>query len=227
LKPFSAPSHLRRTQIYAIVRAGGRQYRIEPDQLLDVDLLSAEVGSTVELTDVLLLSGNGDVRVGTPTLDGVRVIAEVVEHGRAKKIIVYKQKSKTRYRRKRGHRQGYTRLSIRQIVTGTEEAANETAKPKRPTRGTRRAPKAMDAAEAPVEAPAAEASAPEPAAEAKPTRRTRSRKAPVRVEAPEATGSAPEPAAPPKPTRRTRALKAPTSEEPDTSTKPDEKAESD
>ncbi len=223
MKPFSAPSHLRRTQIYAIVRAGGRQYRIEPDQLLDVDLLSAEVGSTVELTDVLLLSGNGDVRVGTPTLDGVRVIAEVMEHGRAKKILVYKQKSKTRYRRKRGHRQGYTRLSIRQIVTGTEAAADETAKPKRPTRRTRRAPKA----EAPVEAPEAADSAAEPAAQPKPTRRTRARKAPTRVEAPEAAGSAPEPAAQPKPARRTRARKAPTSEEPDTSTKPDEKAESD
>ncbi len=196
---------------------------MEPDQLLDVDLLSAEVGSTVELTDVLLLGGNGDVRVGTPTLDGVRVIAEVMEHGRAKKILVYKQKSKTRYRRKRGHRQGYTRLSIRQIVTGTEEAADETAKPKRPTRRTRRAPKA----EPPVEAPAAEASAPEPAAEAKPTRRTRARKAPTPVEASAAEASTLEPAAQAKPARRTRSRKTPTSQEPDTSTKPDEKAESD
>lgn len=192
------------------MRAGGRQYRIEPDQLLDVDLLSAAVGSTVELTDVLLLGGNGDVRVGTPTLDGVRVIAEVVEHGRAKKILVYKQKSKTRYRRKRGHRQGYTRLSIRQIVTGTEEAAAaETAKPKA---------KAKPKATAEVEKPPAKAT----------TRRTRrAPKAEAPVEAPEAAGSAPEPAAQPKPARRTRARKTPASEEPDTSTKPDEKAESD
>ena len=168
------------------MRASGRQYRIEPDQTVDVDLLSADVGSTVELDEVLLLAGNGDVRVGTPTLDGVRVIAEVLEHGRGKKIIVYKQKPKTRYRRKKGHRQGFTRLTIRQIVTGAEEAESET-----PKKRARRAPKTETQTEAAAEAttqttaeptaqaPVAEPVVETPTAEAKPARRTRARKAPA------------------------------------------------
>ena len=95
-----------------------------------MDSLPAEVGSTVEMTDVLLIAGNGDVKVGHPVLEGARVIAEVVEQGRGPKIIVFKYKSKTRYRRRRGHRQGYTRLVVRQILTaeGTPKAEE---KPKR------------------------------------------------------------------------------------------------
>jgi large subunit ribosomal protein L21 len=171
-------------KIYAIVRTGGKQYRVEPEQLIDVDSLPAEVGSTVEMTDVLLIAGNGDVKVGRPVLEGARVIAEVVEQGRGPKIIVFKYKAKTRYRRRRGHRQGYTRLVVRQILTaeGPPEAEE---KPKRrrpskaeaepkPARRTRaRKPKAEAA---PVEA------------EEKPARRTRTRKpkaeaAPVEAEA--------------------------------------------
>ncbi len=83
-------------KIYAIVRSGGKQYRVEPEQLIDVDSLPAEVGSTVEMTDVLLIAGNGDVKVGQPVLEGARVIAEVVEQGRGPKRIVFKYKAKTR-----------------------------------------------------------------------------------------------------------------------------------
>jgi large subunit ribosomal protein L21 len=90
-----------------------------------VDHLPAEIGSTVEMGDVLMIAGNGDVRIGQPTVEGARVIAEVVEHGREPKIIVFKYKSKTRYRRRRGHRQGYTRLAIRQILTGEGPAEAE------------------------------------------------------------------------------------------------------
>lgn len=166
-------------EIYAIVRSGGKQYRVEPEQLIDVDSLPAEVGSTVEMTDVLLIAGNGDVKVGRPVLEGARVIAEVVEQGRGPKIIVFKYKAKTRYRRRRGHRQGYTRLVVRQILTaeGPPEAEE---KPKRrrpskaeaepkPTRRTRaRKPKAEAA---PVEA------------EEKPARRTRARRPKAEAEA--------------------------------------------
>ncbi len=132
---------LRRTDIYAIVRAGGKQYRVERNQLLDVDLLKADVGSIVELSDVLLVGGSGTVKVGTPLVDGARVIAEVLEHGRDKKIVVFKYKNKTRYRRRRGHRQDYTRLAIRGILAAGEEApTDEDEKPKRPAR-KRAAPK--------------------------------------------------------------------------------------
>lgn len=78
------------------------------------------MGSTVELTDVLLVVSNNDMRVGQPLVAGARVVAEVVEHGRDDKVIVFKYKAKTRYRRKRGHRQEYTRLAIRHILTGDE-----------------------------------------------------------------------------------------------------------
>ena len=110
----------RRETIYAIVRSGGKQHRVHPDQVIDVERLPDEVGATVELNDVLLVAANGDTRVGRPLVDGARVVAEVVEQGRGDKIIVFKYKSKTRYRRKRGHRQYYTRLAIRQILTGDE-----------------------------------------------------------------------------------------------------------
>jgi len=111
---------------------------VEPNQILDVDRLPAEVGSQVELTDVLLLGGDGDVRVGTPTVEGARVVAEVVEHGRDKKIVGFKYKAKTRYRRKWGHRQDYTRLAIRRIEARPEVAVEEEAEAGEETRPTRR-----------------------------------------------------------------------------------------
>ena len=97
-----------------------------------MDRLEVEVGSTVELTDVLFLSEGGTATVGTPTVADARVVAEVVEHGRDKKILVFKYKNKTRYRRRYGHRQDYTRLAIKRMGIGEIEVA--TAKPKRATR---------------------------------------------------------------------------------------------
>ena len=121
-----------RNPIYAIVRSGGRQYRVEPDQTLDVDRLTADVGTTVEL-GVLMLGGDGEAQIGTPILEGARVVAEVVEHVRGAKILVFKYKNKTRYRRRYGHRQNYTRLSIKQIVKESGIVI-ETEERKRPRR---------------------------------------------------------------------------------------------
>lgn len=164
-----------------------------------MDRLPAEVGSTVELGDVLLVVGNGDVQVGRPTLEGARVIAEVVEHGREPKILVFKYKAKTRYRRRRGHRQGYTRLAVRQILTAVEPAEAE-AKPKR-RRARKAEPEAKVEAVAPVETPA-------PEAEAKPARRTRARKVKPEAKAEAATPEeTPAPEAEAKPARRTSAGK--------------------
>ena len=118
------------------MRTGGKQYRVVPNQLLDVERLPAAVGDTVELLDVLLVADGEEVIVGQPRVAGARVVAEVVEHGRDKKIIVFKYKPKTRYHKKTGHRQGYTRLAIRQILTGVEAeaivAAEAPRKPRRP-----------------------------------------------------------------------------------------------
>jgi large subunit ribosomal protein L21 len=155
----------------------------------------------VELKDVLLLGGAGDVRIGTPIVDGARVLAEVIEHGRDKKILVFKYKNKTRYRRRHGHRQDFTRLAIRQILTEGQEAAAVAEKPKRPARK-----------KAVVQAEDAAAEAPATAVAEKPKRPAR-KKAVVRAEevaaeapAAEAVIAEAQATAPPKP-RRARAAK--------------------
>ncbi len=99
----------------AIVRTGGKQYRVEPGMTLRVEKLPAEAGSTVELTDVLLVGRGASAKVGTPTVSGAKVVAKVAAHGRAKKVIVYKFRRRKNYRRKRGHRQPYTELRIESI----------------------------------------------------------------------------------------------------------------
>ena len=103
--------------MYAVVVAGGKQYRVSVGQVIDVELLKAEAGSDVELDQVLMVGGEGAaLRVGTPTVDGARVVATVQEHHRGEKLIIFKMKPKKRYRRKTGHRQELTRLTIKEIV---------------------------------------------------------------------------------------------------------------
>lgn len=94
--------------------------------LLNVPSIEAEPGSSIELRDVLLVSDEGDVTVGSPSVDGAVVTAEVLEHGKGKKIYTFKYKAKVRYRRKRGHRQGYTRLSVTSISFGGKTATRST-----------------------------------------------------------------------------------------------------
>jgi large subunit ribosomal protein L21 len=100
---------------YAVVRTGGKQYRVSPGDLVRVELLTAEPGATVELGEVLLTSAGGAVRVGTPLVSGAKVTAKVVEHGKAKKILVFKMKRRKNERRKRGHRQNLTTLRVLEI----------------------------------------------------------------------------------------------------------------
>ena len=102
---------------YAIVKTGGKQYRVSPGDVLDVELLDAAAGTTTELDNVLAVSRDGQMRFGAPTVPGARVVAEVQSHYKDRKIIVYKYKAKTRYRRKKGHRQNYTRIQIQSIET--------------------------------------------------------------------------------------------------------------
>ncbi|MEK7777101.1 MAG: 50S ribosomal protein L21 [Chloroflexota bacterium] len=104
---------------YAIVATGGKQYRVSPGDVLDVDKLPAEAGDRVELTQVLLLSHEGKVTVGTPTVQGARVIGEVAEQRRGDKIVVFRFKNKTRQGVKTGHRQFLSRLEIKEIVAGS------------------------------------------------------------------------------------------------------------
>ena len=102
--------------IYAIVETGGKQYRVTPGQVVDVDRLDVAEGASIELDRVLLLGEGDSVTVGTPTVNGARVTATAQGEGRGKKIIVLRYKPKVRYRRKTGHRQAYTRLTIDSIV---------------------------------------------------------------------------------------------------------------
>ncbi len=183
--------------MYAIVRTGGKQYRVEEGRTVTVERLPAEEGATVELGDVLLIADDGRVTVGTPVIEGARVLAQVEAQGRAKKIIVFKYKAKVRTRKKTGHRQHFTRLAVQEILRPGQQP-KEAEKPKR--RRTRRKPTAEGPAEPPaVEAPAVEAPAAETPA---PKRRTR-RKTPEAGTAETATAEAPSAEAP-APKRRTR-----------------------
>lgn len=107
--------------MYAIIETGGKQYRVSVGQQIEVEKLPAAVGQTVEIGNVLLVSDNGDVEVGTPRLEGARVRATVLEQGRARKVIVFKFRRGNRYKRKRGHRQDYTKLRIEQILRKGEK----------------------------------------------------------------------------------------------------------
>ena len=103
---------------YAIFKTGGKQYRVKQGDVLDVEKLALDVGSIAEFDEVLAVSENGQINFGSPTLSGAKVTAEVQSHYKDRKVIVFKYKSKTRYRRKQGHRQNYTRLLIQGIQSG-------------------------------------------------------------------------------------------------------------
>ncbi len=102
--------------MYAIIRSGGKQYRAEVGATIDVDRLPNAVGDAIEISDVLLVVNEGDTMIGQPRVEGASVAATVVEQFRGKKIIVYKYRQRTNYRRKQGHRQYYTRLRIDDIT---------------------------------------------------------------------------------------------------------------
>lgn len=103
---------------YAIFKTGGKQYRVKPGDVLDVEKLSLEVGTVAEFDQVLAVSEDGEVSFGAPLVSGAKVLAEVQSHYKDRKLIVFKYKRKTRYRRKKGHRQTYTRLLIQDIQSG-------------------------------------------------------------------------------------------------------------
>lgn len=105
-----------RSKIYAIVETGGKQYKVTPGQVIDVDRLASAEGNTIELDRVLLLASDDKVTVGKPTVEGAKVLATVQGEKKGEKIIVFKYKSKVRYHRKKGHRQLYTRLVIDKIL---------------------------------------------------------------------------------------------------------------
>ncbi len=109
--------------MYAVVQTGGKQLKVVEGQTVRVERLPGEPGQEVVLDRVLLVGGEQTL-VGTPWVPGARVVARVVEQGRARKVVVFKYKPKVRYRRKRGHRQPYTALRIERIeISGQAQGA--------------------------------------------------------------------------------------------------------
>lgn len=101
--------------MYAVVRTGGKQVRMTPGEAIRVEKLGGEVGDTVELDDVLLLSGDDGLKVGQPVVEGARVVGTITEQGRGPKIVVFKMKRRKGYRRKQGHRQDYTEILVDRV----------------------------------------------------------------------------------------------------------------
>ena len=100
---------------YAVIRTGGKQYRVAPGDLLRVERLPGDVGAAIEFTEVLLTGGD-TVRVGTPLVEGALVRGQIVRQSRDRKILVYKKKRRKNYRRRRGHRQSITTLRVTEIA---------------------------------------------------------------------------------------------------------------
>lgn len=141
------------TTMYAVVKTGGKQYRVAKNDVLTVEKIDGEAGSVVELEEVLAMDDGKGLTIGTPTVDGARVAATVLEQKKADKVLIFKKKRRKNYRRTKGHRQQVTVLRISEILAKGQKAE---------------AAKAAPAADAPAaDAPAAEAKAPAKKAAAK------------------------------------------------------------
>ena len=101
---------------YAVIRTGGKQYRVSPGDLLRIERLEGDVGSAVEFAEVLLAAADDAVRIGTPLVTGARVRGTIVAQGRDRKILIFKKKRRKNYRRRRGHRQSITTVRVTEIA---------------------------------------------------------------------------------------------------------------
>ena len=101
--------------MYAVIETGGKQYRVSEGATLKIEKIDVEVGQTLEIRNVLLLVQDDTIKVGNPYLRDVKVVGEVIEKGRDKKIIIFKSKRRKGYRKKQGHRQPYTKIRIKEI----------------------------------------------------------------------------------------------------------------
>ena len=155
--------------MFAVIRTGGKQYRVQAQDVIEIEKVAGEPGEIIQFPDVLLLTGDGEPLVGTPTVDGASVAAEVVEQKRGPKIIVFKKKRRNNYRRKKGHRQDLTAVRITEILTGGKAPSKAKAKP---------------AAEKPAAKPKAETPAKDTADAKAPAKDKTEAKAPAEKKAP-------------------------------------------
>ncbi len=154
--------------MFAVIRTGGKQYRVAPNDIIKVEKIAGEPGDIVELAEVILLGGEGDPKTGSPTIAGAMVAAEVISQGRSEKVVVFKKKRRANYRRKKGHRQLLTALRITEILTDGKKPSK--AAPKRERKASPK-PEAKKAEKQPEAKPAKKAeakpAAKKPAAKAK------------------------------------------------------------
>ena len=189
--------------MFAVIRTGGKQYRVAANDVISVEKLPGEAGATVELDEVLMLGDGAGTTIGAPLVEGARVRATVLEQMRAPKILVFKKKRRKNYRRTRGHRQDLTVLRITEVLAKAAKPAKAEPKPakaKASPKPKKAAPKTKQAPKAPAEAkqaskPAAEkpgkAAAKKPArsaAAAKPAKREAKPKASKKLAGPAKKG---------------------------------------
>ena len=126
--------------MFAVIRTGGKQYRVAPNDIIEVEKIAGEPGDIVELAEVILLGGEGGPKTGSPTIAGALVAAEVIEQERGDKVVVFKKKRRKNYRRKKGHRQLLTALRITEILTDGKKPSKAAPKPerRRPRRSRKR-----------------------------------------------------------------------------------------
>ena len=103
--------------MFAVIRAGGKQYKVAKDDVLTIDLMAGDVGSTLTFGEVLMLGGDSP-KSGAPLIEGASVVGEIVEHGRGEKVVAFKKKRRKNTHRKRGHRQHFTTVKITEIHAG-------------------------------------------------------------------------------------------------------------
>ena len=102
--------------MYAVIKTGGKQYRVAPDDVLTIEKVRGDAGANVEFAEVLMIGGSGAMKLGTPLVSGAKVVAELVEHTRGPKVIAFKKRRRKNSRRKRGHRQDLTTVRIKSII---------------------------------------------------------------------------------------------------------------
>jgi large subunit ribosomal protein L21 len=150
--------------MYAVIRTGGKQYKVAPEDVLQIEKIDGAAGDAVQFADVLMIGGEGEPAVGAPLVAGAAVSAEVVEQSRGAKVIIFKKRRRQNYRRKKGHRQDLTTVRILEIFTDGKApvlAAKESSEPAagaageaKPAKPRAKKPAAEAGAEAPTNAAA-------------------------------------------------------------------------
>lgn len=152
--------------MFAVIRTGGKQYRVAPNDIIEVEKIAGQPGDIVELAEVLLLGGDGGPKTGSPTISGALVAAEVIEQRRGDKIVVFKKKRRSTYRRTRGHRQELTALRITEILTDGKKPSKAAPRPEAKKAEKAASPKAKTETKPAAKKAEAKPAAKKPAAKA-------------------------------------------------------------